>query len=237
MRGGIEGGKPEGDDPAQHELDEDVVNGERIAAEGEHVEYRRHNPHPVFKPERNSREDEKHSKINHGAAGDHQREPEVVRGPPREMQPPDANLNHQQARHHLLQRFDPEFLKEHLEQRIHRPQQDAVEAPLDDVNVAKFVQVPAHHVEEAERDQREGIEEQDFVKRPALELRDFGKQYQHESKAQHRGRHGREEGDEEVRLVRQADLRVLGEVEQEEFEVALHKTEVRSQKSGVRMKS
>src|SRR5207249_11970694 len=114
---------------------------------------------------------------------------------------------------------------------IHPPQQNAVEAPLDDVKVAKFVQVPAHHVEEAERDQGKGVEEQDLVERPALELRDFGKQYQHESEAQDRRRHGRKEGDEEVRLVRQAHLRVLVEVEQEEFEMALHQAEVGSQKS------
>src|SRR5438093_5387984 len=72
VRGGIERSEPEGDDPARHELDEDVVNGERIAAEGEHVEYRRHYAHPVFKPERNSGEDEKHRKINHRAASYHE---------------------------------------------------------------------------------------------------------------------------------------------------------------------
>src|SRR5208337_1519942 len=51
MCSGIEGGKGKGDDPAQKKLEEDVVNGQGVATEGEHVEDRRHDAHAVLEPE------------------------------------------------------------------------------------------------------------------------------------------------------------------------------------------
>ncbi len=126
------------------------------------------------------------------------------------------------SRQHFLQRLQPELLEQNLEERVHRSEQDAVEAPLDDVEVAKFVQVPTDDIEEAERNQGEAVEKQDLVERPVLQLGNLGKENQDEAETQHRGRHGGEEGDEEIRLVREADLRVLREVKKKQPEVSFH---------------
>src|SRR6266567_325380 len=53
MGGGIKGCEAKWDDPAQHELDEDIIDRQRVAAEGKHVEDGRDNPYAVFKPKRN----------------------------------------------------------------------------------------------------------------------------------------------------------------------------------------
>ena len=58
--GGIKGGKREGDDPAQHELDEIVLDAQRIAAETQHVEYGRYDAYTVLKPEGNGGQDQKY---------------------------------------------------------------------------------------------------------------------------------------------------------------------------------
>ena len=133
-----------------------------------------------------------------------------------------ANGDHRQARHHFLKGFNAKFFEKYLEQCVHRAQKDTVELPLDDVNVAEFVEVPTDHVEKAQRHERKSVEEQDFIKRPALKFRNLREEHEHEAESNDRGRHRREESDEEVGLVGQAHFDVLREVEGEEAEVASH---------------
>src|SRR5579863_8133066 len=102
MGGGIERSKTEGDDPAQHELDEHIVDGEGITAEGQHVKHGRHDAYAVLEPERDGGEDQEHGEIDERAARHHEREPEVVGEMPGKVQALDADSDHQQAGHDLL---------------------------------------------------------------------------------------------------------------------------------------
>src|SRR5579871_3348184 len=94
----------------------------------------------------------------------------------------------QKSRDDLLEGLDSELLKQYLEKGIDGPEQDAVKAALNDVNVAKFVEIPAHHIEKSQRQQGKSVQEQDFVEAPALQLRNLGEQHQDESEAEDRGR-------------------------------------------------
>src|SRR5579864_44967 len=103
MGGGIERSEAEGDDPAQHELDEHIVDGEGIAAEGQHVEHGRHDAYAVLEPERDGGEDQEHGEIDERAARHHEREPEVIGEMPGKVQALDADSDHQQTGHDFLQ--------------------------------------------------------------------------------------------------------------------------------------
>ena len=83
------------------------------------------------------------------------------------MQAAAADGDHEQSSNHFLQGLDAEFLEDYLEQGVHRTKQKTVKASLDDVNVAKLVEVPAYDVEQAKGDEREGVKEEDLVERPA----------------------------------------------------------------------
>ena len=65
---GIERGEAEGDDPAEHELDETAVNGEWIAAEGDEIPERRMDSDAVFEPEGDGAEEQKEGNVNGASA-------------------------------------------------------------------------------------------------------------------------------------------------------------------------
>ena len=87
----------------------------------------------------------------------------------------------------FLEGFDAKSFEKHLEERRDGTQQDAVEFPFDDVVVAEIVEVQADDVEDAVRDQREAVEEQDFFEAPSGELRDFLEQDDDEAECEYRG--------------------------------------------------
>src|SRR5439155_1014682 len=158
--------------------------------------------------------------IDHGSAKDQRRKQDQARKGPLDSEFGGAVGDDGDAGDDLLKRLQPEVLEQHLEQRVHGPQQHAVEFPLDDINVSELVE--ADDVEQPQRNQREAVDEQDFVEAPAAQVRDAREEHDHEAVTRHRRQDARRQGDQKVGLVGQSGLGVLPEVLPEEDKQPAH---------------
>ena len=111
--------------------------------------------------------------------------------------------------------FNAEILKEHLEKRIDRPEQDAVEFSFHDVGVTEFIEVQAQDVEQAEGDEREAVEKNNLPEAPAAQIH-FPKQDIDKHKCKNSRRCARCKADEEIASIADADFQELDKVLAEE---------------------
>src|SRR5437867_12297303 len=211
-------------DPAQEELDEDVVDCNGIPAECDHVVDGRGQADSVFKPKVYAAQDNKYENVNHSTAQDQQRKENQIFQRPDYMEPGRTVDDRDQPDNNLLYGFQTETLEKDLEERVNGAEEHAVKFPFDDIGIAKVVQVQADNVEQSHRNQREAVDEQDLFEFPTLEARNTGKQNQHESIPSHRGKDAGKACDEEIDLVGQACLGILPEVVTEEHREIFHST-------------
>src|SRR6185437_12739568 len=106
-------------------------------------------------------------------------------------------------------------------------QQHTVEFAFDDVCVAEVVEIEADDVEDAVGNERKAVEEENFLEAPSGELRRFLKKDDDEEESENRGGKAREQADDEVAAIADANDRVLREVIVEEQRVAFDADEER----------
>ena len=218
--GRIEGSEGEGNDPAQQELDEDIVDRHRIAPECDHVVDGRRDAHPVLEPEAQGAEHHEHREIDGHAAGRHQqKQHQVQRGQGQVQLVPHVD-DHHQAGGEFLEGLDSKGFEDHLEKGMQRAQHDLIEPSLHDVALAELVEVHAEYVEETQTDQVEPVNEEQFLECPPLEGTHPMKEDVEETEARHRARQAGEHRDQEVSRISQPDLDVLGKVIAQNGEVS-----------------
>src|SRR5712692_963426 len=121
-----------------------------------------------------------------------------------------------------MERFDAKSFEQHLEERSHRPQQDAIEFAFDNVVVSELVDVHAEDVEQAEGNQREAVEEKRFLEPPAGQPRNSTEQDQQETESAQRGGNAGGQANQEVGAIADAHFDVLREISSQQPEMPAH---------------
>ena len=217
----------ERDDPAQKKLHDAAVNRERIAAEGDHVPHGRVNADAILPPEGDRGENQKHGNVNDARAAAEKDEEANFGERPDDVEA-SARINHaEDARGDFLHGLDAKRLEQHLEEGRDGAQQHAVKFAFDDVCVAEVVEIEADDVEDAVGNERKAVEEENFLEAPSGELGRFLKKNDDEEQRENRGGKAREQADDEVAAIADANDRVLREVIVEEQRVAFDADEER----------